>query len=80
VKRITVFALLLALNVAWSASAKPQSPGVAEWARASTEASKKSAKQQNRLLKKASKKQQKAMKKSAKAQRKAARNANRRGR
>lgn len=76
-KRITVFALLLALNVAWSVPAKAQSPGVAEWARGSTKASKKSAKQQNRLLKKASKKQRKAMKKNAKAQRKAARKANR---
>ena len=79
-KRIAIFGLLLALNIARPIPSKAQSPGVAEWARESRERSKKSAKEENRRLKKASKKQRRAMKKSAKAQRKAARKANRGGR
>jgi hypothetical protein len=78
-KRIAVFTLLAALSVAWSMPAKAQSPGVAEYARNSTERDKKMAKQENKRLKKASKKQRKAMKKYAKAQRKAAKKANRHG-
>ncbi len=76
-KRIAVFASLLALNVGCLAQASAQSPGVAEYARTSREMDKKYAKQQNKKLKKASKKQQKAMKKNAKAQHKAAKGANR---
>ena len=76
-KRISVFALLVALHGGWLAPARAQSPGVAEYARNSREIDKKNAKQQNRRLKKASRKQQKAMKKYAKAQRKAAKRANR---
>ena len=64
-KRVAVFALLLALSVGWLAQASAQSPGVAEYARTSREMDKKYAKQQ------------KAMKKNAKAQRKAAKRANR---
>ena len=79
-KRIAVFALLLALYGGWLAPARAQSPGVAEYARNSREIDKKNAKQQNRMLKKASKKQRKAMKKYAKAQRKAAKKENRRAR
>jgi hypothetical protein len=80
VKRIVVFMLLVGLSGAWSKPVNAQSPGVAEYARGSRKASKKAAKQQQRLLKKASKKQRKAMKKYAKAQRKAAKRANRRAR
>ena len=76
-KRVAVFALLLALNVGWLAQASAQSPGVAEYARTSREMDKKYAKQQSKMMKKASRKQQKAMEKSAKAQRKAAKGANR---
>jgi len=76
-KRIAVFALIMALHGGWLAPARAQSPGVAEYARKSREIDKKNARQQNRMLKKASKKQQKAMKKYAKAQRKAAKRANR---
>ena len=76
-KRISVFALLVALHGGWLAPARAQSPGVAEYARNSREIDKKNAKEQNRRLKKASRKQQKAMKKYAKAQRKAAKRANR---
>jgi len=79
-KRFSVFVLLAALHGAWLMPAKAQSPGVAEYARSSTEFDKKSAKQQNKRLKKASKKQRKAMKKYAKAQRKAAKKANRHAR
>jgi hypothetical protein len=78
-KRIAVFTLLAALSVDLSMPAKAQSPGVAEYARNSTERDKKMAKQENKRLKKASKKQRKAMKKYAKAQRKAAKKANRHG-
>jgi hypothetical protein len=80
VKRIVIFALLVLSSVAWSISANAQSPGVAEYARESREASRKSAKKQQRMFKKASKRQRKAMKKYAKAQRKAAKKANRRAR
>jgi hypothetical protein len=80
VKRIVVFMLLVGLSGAWSAAVNAQSPGVAEYARESREASRKSAKRQQRMLKKASKKQRKAMKKYAKAQRKAAKRAHRRAR
>lgn len=79
-KRVAIFGLLLALNLARPLPSQAQSPGVAEWARGSQIQSKKYAKQQNKLMKKASKKQQKAMKKSAKAQRKAAHKTNRSGR
>ena len=78
-KRIAVFALLVALPGVWLAPARAQSPGVAEYARTSREMDKKNAREQNRKLKKASRKQQKAMKKYAKAQRKAAKKANRSG-
>jgi hypothetical protein len=78
-KRVAVFILLGAVSIAPSIPAKAQSPGVAEWARASRETDKKTAKQQQRLLKKAAKKQQKAMRKYAKAQRKATKKANRGG-
>jgi len=80
VKRIVVFMLLVGLSAAWSIPVSAQSPGVAEHARKSREASRKSAKKQERMFKKASKKQRKAMKKYAKAQRKAAKRANRRAR
>jgi hypothetical protein len=80
VKRIIVFMLLAALGIAWSVPAKAQSPGVAEYARNSREADKKSAKTLNKRLKKAAKKQGKARKKYAKAQRKAAKKANRHAR
>ena len=80
VKRIVVFMLLVGLSGAWSIPVSAQSPGVAEYARESREASRKSAKKQQRMFKKASKKQRKAMKKYAKAQRKAAKRANRRAR
>jgi hypothetical protein len=80
VKRFAVFLLLVALKVACSTPANAQSPGAAEYARESREASRKSAKAQNRMLKKAARKQQKAMKKYAKAQRKAAKKVNRRAR
>jgi hypothetical protein len=80
VKRFVVFLVLVALHAGYSIPANAQSPGVAEYARESREASKKSAKAQNRMLKKAAKKQQKARKKYAKAQRKAAKKANRRAR
>ena len=76
-KRIAVFALLVALHGGWLAPARAQSPGVAEYARTSREMDKKNAKEQNRRLKKASRKQQKAMKRYSKAQRKAAKRANR---
>ena len=79
-KRIVVFMLLVGLRGAWSIPANAQSPGVAEYARESREASRKSAKKQERMFKKASKKQRKAMKKYAKAQRKAAKRGNRRAR
>jgi uncharacterized membrane protein len=77
VKLIVVFMLLVGLSGAWSVAVSAQSPGVAEYARESREASRKSAKKQRRMFKKASKKQRKAMKKYAKAQRKAAKRANR---
>jgi hypothetical protein len=80
VKQIVVFMLLVGLSGAWSMRVNAQSPGVAEYARASREASRKSAKKQQRMFKKASKKQRKALKKYAKAQRKAAKRANRRAR
>ena len=80
VKRIAPFVLLVGLHVVWSIAVNAQSPGVAEYARESREASRKSAKKQQRMLKKASKKQRKAMKKYAKAQRKAAKRANRHAR
>jgi hypothetical protein len=80
VKRIALFTMLVALGVGWWIPANAQSPGVAEYARESREASKKSAKNQQRILKKASKKQRKAMKKYAKAQGKAAKKANRHAR
>jgi hypothetical protein len=80
VKRIVVFMLLVGFGGAWSIPVNAQSPGVAEYARASREASRKSAKKQQRMFKKASKKQRKALKKYAKAQRKAAKRANRRAR
>jgi uncharacterized membrane protein len=80
VKRIVVFMLLMGIGGAWSIPVNAQSPGVAEYARESREASRKSAKKQRRMFKKASKKQRKAIKKYAKAQRKAAKRANRRAR
>jgi hypothetical protein len=80
VKQIVVFMLLVGLSDAWPIRVNAQSPGVAEYARASREASRKSAKKQQRMFKKASKKQRKALKKYAKAQRKAAKRANRRAR
>ena len=79
-KRIVVFMLLVGLSVTWSIPVSAQSPGVAEHLRKSQQASRASAKKQNRMFKKASKKQRKAMKKYAKAQRKAAKKANRRAR
>ncbi len=79
-KRVAVFVLLIALRGGSLTPANAQSPGVAEYARESREASKKSARQQNRMLTKASKKQRKAMKKYAKAERKAAKKADRRAR
>ena len=79
-KRLAVFALLVALPGGWLAPAYAQSPGVAEYARTSRERDKRNAQEQNRRLKKASRKQQKAMKKYAKAQRKAAKKENRRAR
>ncbi len=78
-KRIPVFILLGAVSIAPSIPVKAQSPGVAEWARASRETDKKTAKQQRKLLKKAAKNQRKAMRKYAKAQRRAAKKANRGG-
>jgi len=80
VKRFVVFLVLVGLHAGCSIPANAQSPGVAEYARESREASKKSAKAQNRMLKKAAKKQEKARKKYAKAQRKAAKKANRHAR
>jgi hypothetical protein len=77
-KRVAVFIFLAALGIAWSMTARAQSPGVAEYASNSREFDKKSAKQQNKKLKRASRKQQKATRKYSKAQRKAAKNANRR--
>ena len=79
-KRIVVFMLLVGLSGAGSIGVNAQSPGVAEYARESGAASRKSAKKQQRMFKKASKKQRKALKKYAKAQRKAAKRANRRAR
>ncbi len=79
-KRIGVFMLLAGLNVAWAVPATAQSPGVAEYARNSREADKKSAKEMNRRMKKAAKQQNKARKKYARAQRKAAKRAKRRAR
>jgi hypothetical protein len=78
VKRVAIFGLLLALNVARPIASRAQSPGVVEWNRESQIQSKKYAKQQNKLMKQAYKKQRKASKKVAKAQRKATRDANRR--
>lgn len=75
-KRFVVICLLVALNGIGLEQAAAQSPGVAEYARKSSEWDKRNAKQQNRLLKKAYKKQRKAMRKYAKAQRKAAKKAN----
>jgi hypothetical protein len=80
VKRIALFTILVAFGVACWIPAYAQSPAVAEYARESRKASRKSAKHQQRMFKKASKKQRKAMKKYAKAQRKAAKKANRRAR
>ncbi|MGB8476978.1 MAG: hypothetical protein WCE61_23110 [Candidatus Acidiferrum sp.] len=78
-KRIAVFALLLASSVAVpiAASAQEGMTG-AEYGRRTQIEAKKAAKQQNKLLKKAAKKQRKAMKKYLKAQRKAAKKSNRR--
>jgi len=70
-KRTALFALLVALSVAWSIPAKAQSSGVAEYARQSRVAAKK----QQKMYRKSAKEQQKAMKKYEKAQRKAARKA-----
>lgn len=67
-KRTPLFTLLVALSVAWSISAKAQSPGVAEYARQSMV----EAKKQQKTYRKAAKKQQKAMKEYEKARRKAA--------
>jgi len=78
-KRIAAFILFGAVSIAPSVPAQAQSPGVAEYARASRETDKKTAKQQRRLLEKAAKKQRKAMRKYAKAQRKASKEANRGG-
>ena len=78
-KRIVAF-MLVGLSVAWSIPVSAQSPGAAEHARKSRQASRESAKKQQRMFKKASKKQRKALKKYAKAQRKAAKKANRRAR
>jgi hypothetical protein len=77
-KRIAIFLLLVGLNAALLMPAKAQDTGVAEYARQSKIAAKKSAKQQRKMVKKAAKKQRKAMKKYAKAQRKAAKKAHRR--
>jgi hypothetical protein len=71
-KRIALFITLVALSVLRSIPVKAQSPGVAEYARESREASRKSAKKQQKLLKKAARKQRKPMKKYAQARRKAA--------
>ena len=79
-KRIAVFALLVAMHIGWLTPARAQSPGVAEYARTSREMDQKYAKQQNKMMKKAAGKQQKAMKKYAKAQRKAAKKSYRSGR
>jgi hypothetical protein len=73
-KRIAVFALLVALSFAWSMPAKAQHRNVAESARQSRKADKK----QQKINRKAAKKQQKAMKKYEKAQRKADKKANHR--
>jgi len=78
-KRIAIVMLLVHLFGGWSIPGYAQSPGVAEYARASRETDKKNAKQQRRLLEKAAKKQRKAMRKYAKAQRKASKEANRGG-
>jgi hypothetical protein len=72
-KRIAVFTLLVALNIAWSMPVNAQSMGVSEYARQSRKADKK----QRKMYRKADKKQQKAMKKYEKARRKAAKKANR---
>jgi hypothetical protein len=79
-RRIAFFTLLVASSVTWSMAASAQSPGVAEYARASRETDKKAAKQQRKLLKKAAKQQRKGMKKYAKARPKAEKQANRRAR
>ena len=79
-KRAVVFMLLVGFGRGWTVPVNAQSPGVAEYARESREASRKSAKKQQRMFKKASKKQRKALKKYAKAQRKAAKRAHRRAR
>lgn len=79
VKRIAVFALLVAFSIAWSMPAKAQEGMTgAEYGRRTQIEAKKAAKEQRRVFKKAAKKQRKAMKKYVKAQRKAARKANRR--
>jgi hypothetical protein len=77
VKRVAIFGLLLALNLARPMPSQAQSPGVAEWARGTEAQSKKYAKQQRKLMKKTYKNQRKASKKIAKAQKKAARKSNR---
>jgi hypothetical protein len=72
-KRIAVFALLVALSVAWSMPAQAQHRNVAETARQSRKADKK----QQKINRKAAKRQQKAFKKGAKADKKANRRAKR---
>jgi hypothetical protein len=66
-KHIAVFTLLLALGVAWSASAGPQGMSVPEYERESQVAAKK----QQKIYKKAAKKRRKMLRKAAKRQRKA---------
>jgi hypothetical protein len=66
-KRIVVFTLLLALGVAWWASAEAQGMSVPEYERESQAAAKK----QQKIYKKAAKKRRKMLRKAAKRQRKA---------
>jgi hypothetical protein len=67
VRRLAVFALLLAFAAAWSTPAKAQGMSVPEYERESEAAAKK----QQKIYKKAAKKRQKMLKKAAKRQRKA---------
>ena len=61
--RIAVFAMLLALSVSWSITAKAQNTGVAEYARKSRKADKNAAKQYRKAIKKSMKAQRNAVKK-----------------